>query len=251
MRSLSLAAALALAACAQPFDAAPDAGQEIGAMPSISRPTTFPRWATDGSGVEPTSGKKTTGFDPAERPAAQYFDWLFGKIYEWIKYGECHERELWIHAVEGVCGGGSDPADGLGYYVADEYYWASKSTGGEKRVQFRIPLGAGDRIRSLTVYGRAGNAAGEELEAVINRTGSAGFATDGEQVGPTKTSAAADGDTSIAWTTADTDFTPDGHEIDTGFAYLLDVRLPQTSGADEVKIYAIKIVWDRALPATD
>ena len=38
----------------------------------------------------------------------------------------------------------------------------------------------------------------------------------------------------------------DGHEIGAGFAYILDVRLPQTSAADEVLIYSVAIVWDRA-----
>lgn len=51
-----------------------------------TEPSSLPRWATDGAAgiVEPSSGKKDLGFDPGERPPAQYFDWLFNLIYLWI-----------------------------------------------------------------------------------------------------------------------------------------------------------------------
>jgi len=45
--------------------------------------TSLPRWATDGSAqiTEPSSGKKDTGWVPAEKPPAQYMNWLFKTIY--------------------------------------------------------------------------------------------------------------------------------------------------------------------------
>ena len=38
--------------------------------------------------VEPSSGKKITGWTASERPAHQVMNWLFFNIWEWIKYFE-------------------------------------------------------------------------------------------------------------------------------------------------------------------
>jgi len=38
--------------------------------------------------VEPSDGKKEAGFSPNERPPAEYFNWLFQNIQEWIDFLE-------------------------------------------------------------------------------------------------------------------------------------------------------------------
>jgi len=51
------------------------------------KPSDLPRWADSGGDiVEPSSGKKDVGWIPAERPPAQYFNWLLNKLYQWIQY---------------------------------------------------------------------------------------------------------------------------------------------------------------------
>lgn len=48
--------------------------------------------------IEPTSGKKTTGWTPAERPSPQFMNWLFYNQDQWIKYlnslGVNHEYRI-------------------------------------------------------------------------------------------------------------------------------------------------------------
>ena len=50
-------------------------------------PSVQPRWADVGGQItEPTSGKKDKGFKQKEKPPAQYLNWLFNLIYQWIAY---------------------------------------------------------------------------------------------------------------------------------------------------------------------
>lgn len=56
-----------------------------------TKPAKLPRWSETTGGVqsnvvEPSEGKKDVGFTPAERPAAQFFDWLLNLIYLWLKW---------------------------------------------------------------------------------------------------------------------------------------------------------------------
>lgn len=51
------------------------------------KPTDLPRWSDVGGDiVEPTSGKKDVGWVSAERPPAQYFNWLLNQGYKWLKW---------------------------------------------------------------------------------------------------------------------------------------------------------------------
>lgn len=57
-------------------------------MSEVTEPVKLPRWATDGGSqvVEPSEGKKDTGWNPDERPPAQYFNWLLTVAYSWFNY---------------------------------------------------------------------------------------------------------------------------------------------------------------------
>ena len=55
-----------------------------------TKPVKQPRWATDGGGqiVEPTEGRKNTGWNPAEEPPAQNENWFKNLIFLWSEYFE-------------------------------------------------------------------------------------------------------------------------------------------------------------------
>lgn len=55
-----------------------------------ARPTELPRWASapsdPGDVVVPPSGKQDDGWNPLERPPAQYLNWLALRTYQWLAY---------------------------------------------------------------------------------------------------------------------------------------------------------------------
>jgi len=55
-------------------------------MSIINKPTIVPRWATTGSKIEPTSGKKDLGWLPGEKPPAEYENWLQHYSMLWNEY---------------------------------------------------------------------------------------------------------------------------------------------------------------------
>lgn len=65
----------------------------------MPKPTTLPRWATGGTAqiVEPTEGKKDTGWVPMEKPPAQYENWARKLVYDWLVYlnGLANEAFTW------------------------------------------------------------------------------------------------------------------------------------------------------------
>lgn len=53
----------------------------------MAAPTTTPRWADAGGAItDPPSAKKDVGWIVAEKPAAQYLNWLFYWVTEWVQY---------------------------------------------------------------------------------------------------------------------------------------------------------------------
>lgn len=50
----------------------------------FSRPTDYLDWG--GTKVEPTSGEKSAGFVPDFRPPAEWHNWMFGNVDDWVKY---------------------------------------------------------------------------------------------------------------------------------------------------------------------
>ena len=50
------------------------------------KPTNTPYWVTTGTTTEPSASKKNTGWLALERPAYQWFNWLFQNIYAWIAW---------------------------------------------------------------------------------------------------------------------------------------------------------------------
>ena len=57
----------------------------------MAKPTSTPDWTLGNPSfgtvtVEPSAGKKLTGWSPSERPPAEFINWLFFNTDEWIKY---------------------------------------------------------------------------------------------------------------------------------------------------------------------
>ena len=61
--------------------------------------STLPRWASTVTAdparvVNPPSGKKDVGFDVAEKPPAQWLNWLLYNAYAWLLWLDSYETEL-------------------------------------------------------------------------------------------------------------------------------------------------------------
>jgi hypothetical protein len=53
----------------------------------MAKPNTFPRWQdVGGTRTTPTSGKLDVGFAAKEKPPAQFLNWLFYWLYQWIVF---------------------------------------------------------------------------------------------------------------------------------------------------------------------
>ncbi len=64
----------------------------------MAKPSSLPRWATGGAVTpEPTEGKKTLGWEPGEKPPAQYVNWAQNLVYQWCVYldGITNEALVW------------------------------------------------------------------------------------------------------------------------------------------------------------
>lgn len=224
-----------------------------------AKPSVRPRWASSapvGAIVEPSSGKKDVGYEPGERPPAEFDNWLQNLNYQWIDYlGDQNfsgdititggdlilEDDIKYVAVRDIWypSGAGSVLVGTGNY--NGAFWSSLTTGGGYVVVTPLTgLRVGDRLKTVTVYGKEGNAAGETYSAVIRRV----FPTTNDTIGGTKTSGVTNGNTSIGWTVADTDFTPNGHTIGSN-GYQLEVTVAQTSALTEVLYRCAQVTFDR------
>lgn len=209
------------------------------------------RWAdpAEAGKSAPTSGERDSGFVPGNPIVAAIFDYLLNQFYQWAQYLN-----------EGRLDGDSDEGYELNELilsVSDSFYvdfgvtpsmnlsaWLS-NTSGDTNVAWPIRLPVGSRIKSITVYGRSGNAAGETIHGLLFTQTPSGHTT-ASQISTTKESGTADGnDDTVAWTTADTDFTPDGYTIQAGDSLFLLTILGQTSAGSEVAVYGVKVEYDR------
>lgn len=157
-------------------------------------------------------------------------------------------HEIWVPASDGLFIAetpGLDPADYFSQAGAPSA-WGSRTTGGFFDLYFRFNrMRVGDRLLSVTVHGRDGGVAGEEIQAELQYISATGAIT---AVSTNKTSALVGGNTSIGWTVADTDFTPDGFTFLAGRAHQLDIVMPQTSADAEARIYAVSYTFNRPNP---
>ena len=210
----------------------------------MPKPTDLPRWANvSGDIVEPTEDKKDVGWIAGEKPPAQFWNWLQKNIYDWLSYfDEAKELTLYFPAAMGQVSG----------TLADQIYTGAHAlptnvgyTENDATFNFDIPLTPvllpGDVITEITVYGAEGNAGGEVYTAKVVSVATTGGPT---QISTTKTSGTTGAETSIGWTTSDTDFTPDGYTVGNNFL-VLACSVASASGTDEVRLYGAKVVITR------
>jgi hypothetical protein len=203
---------------------------------------TLARWADTGSAyvVDPASGSRNTGFvggDPADEGIVNA---LMLQAYRWFQFlNDLHSDigdrigTLWLVGSDATPNSSSATITRLGGV------WRSVTSGGAQSVLFPIRFPAGTRITSITVYGIAGNTAGETFAATFLEVDAYGSVVN--TISSTKTSGTTGGQESIGWTTADTEFTPSGYVM-TSNPHYVEVALAQTSVAAEVQVSAIKIV---------
>jgi hypothetical protein len=156
-----------------------------------------------------------------------------------LRDGKHGDRTIWMSP--GDAGIGQLTGD-LGHFsLGNGFPYPQSIVGGATRyVTYPLTFNVGSRLKEVSVFGFAGNAAGEELEAKIRR---AAVGSSEETVSTTKTSAASGGAVSLTWDTTDTDFTPDGHVM-TAAGYGCVIRIPPTSSAAELIITLVKVTYD-------
>ncbi len=111
----------------------------------MSRPTLYPRWATDGDQVvEPTNGQMDAGFQSGERVPPNTLNWLLYQIYLWLAYLGT-DRVLTVHPTA---------AD-----VTNTVQWSRAGTsntslaGAEARYPIQIDEGAIIKTLHVMVFG--------------------------------------------------------------------------------------------------
>lgn len=122
----------------------------------MAKPSSLPRWADVGGDiVEPTSGKKDKGWEGAERPAGQYFNWLLNLIYQWL---------LWISGVAAAVRVSYGVEDGAGSFgttwtISTSPTWEISGTATSAAawwVPVRVPIGA--VISNMRAHVKSGGA---------------------------------------------------------------------------------------------
>jgi hypothetical protein len=119
----------------------------------MAKPTDIPTWATDtnypagtdawsgtATKVEPTSGQKAAGWEPGQRPPAQYQNWWMGLVSDWIAYfGDPGEKSIafGIHAWNSQRIGLQGRVDDGG-----DLFWESMDTASHIHCPINLPAGS-------------------------------------------------------------------------------------------------------------
>ena len=115
-----------------------------------TKPTSIPRWADVGGDiVEPNSAKKDVGWVSAERPPAQYFNWLLNLTYQWIAFIDQQFEDSYekiIPAFDGFLIGNDDPTP------TGPDYLLLNLTGGGQLWAIPLRMTVGDRIKNVRVH---------------------------------------------------------------------------------------------------
>ena len=201
----------------------------------MTRPADYPDWATGASAniVEPVAGKKAAGFNPSERPPAEYLNWWMKLVNDWIEHLDSDELVLGSGViVEAEYAG--NPTPKLHHQGT---YWGSDDTGGGNGT-LRVPITArvGFVVNKVTIYVLAPNAAGEVMSCDIYKEVMATKAV--TQISTTKDSGSGGAATTVEWTSADTDMP---FTIEAGTSYFVSILVPDTTTKSESKVYGVQI----------
>jgi hypothetical protein len=217
----------------------------------MAKPTQTTEWASDASYVEPTAGKKIVGFAPAERPPAQYLDWLFFTIELWLAWLDTITAPASGAEALSMSSAGVLAADGahgdrklilspLDFNVEDDGGETWTKTYIEMRPGTTINVGetyllscplrmrVGDRIRQIVIY--AANMAQDhlfELVSVARVTGAVTVVDSVSDNGPEVTIAATD------------------HTVLEDSSYVLRIGHTIAGTPDDIQIQYVEVTYDR------
>lgn len=213
----------------------------------MAKPTNTPRWADVGGAiVEPTSGKKDIGHVPAERPPAQYLNWLFNLIYQWVAWLDTITAPGSGAEALSITSAGVLAADGKHgdrKWLVNPRSWSVEDGSGDV-TYIRVNLGAaddtylataplnlrvGDRVRSIVFYAGGSNDWDFELRRVARATGAV-------TVVATANSSALPGEISLAAI---------DHTILEDFVYSLAVAHDADAVAADLQLTYAEVTYDR------
>lgn len=205
----------------------------------MSKPTKLPEWASGGSAAitEPSEEKKDLGWVVAEKPAAQYFNWLLKNVYDWCTFlNSCTntvgavypgDQLLTVPLCMGI-GHGSPAGEWNGTY------WHVDDAGGV--VTIPVLVEDGGRIKAITVWGKGDASKGWKF-SLWKKPHEDDLAV---QIGSTQTADASESITSKSWTLT----TPE--TVDTG-SYSYFVGFCADTGGVTHELHGIAITKDHPL----
>jgi hypothetical protein len=131
-----------------------------------TKPADTPTWATGATGLAATSApggsKQADGWAVAEKPAAQFFNWLFNRLGQWIAYVAASFRDDGAGvrytdrvtrispAVMQILG---IPGTDWGYGLSGAHVGAGEwiAAGANKDIVVPLTVAVGDRIKAVSV----------------------------------------------------------------------------------------------------
>jgi len=203
----------------------------------MAKPTVYPEWATGATGiaetVEPSAGKKADGWADAELPPNETFNWLANITHEWIKYLDLNGSAR----VKLVAAAELSAHNGDGSFAGP--YWGSLTSGGGYNLYMPLPVETGQRITGVAI-----SILEDDAEAIVANIFDLNIATQTPTaIGGTKTSGTSGGQDQLSWTDADADIPIDPAGV-TSHNYYLVIGIPQTSSANEARVYGVTINYD-------
>lgn len=202
-----------------------------------TRPTLEPRWMTDpnfadvNQTAEPNEGKKDVGWVGQEKPPAQYFNWLCGLLFRWVK---------WLNASYGA----NTMVLGAADMIGDGANWLYKGNSWQVTVisppplYIHIPLLAGQRITGARIYIKEGGTGTSYTTCQLfhyNRL---------TQTETSKSTAVNSADSAAGQVITLTGVTIEEQVGASGIGYYVKVTATDPVGAMQRDIYGIEVTYD-------
>lgn len=224
----------------------------------MSKPTDIPEWSTDAnfpagtdpwSGtpttVEPSSGQKAAGWNPSQRPPAQYLNWWQNLVYQWVAWldsifdsdGDLYHdtKTLVISPSSGQATTGSDTSWTLSAATGNVSW-----TGGGTSWLVPINLPVGKRITEIRMRSTTDAGTTISMGFYVTRLGGPIDPGDDDDSGTVATSDIAGGDQDTTMTGLTTTITEGGYNYHLFFETV--------TGAGDTEIGSIEVDYDRLAP---
>lgn len=236
----------------------------------MAKPDDLPRWSTDAdypagaqpwnetaTKVEPIEGKKDEGFEPKERPPAQYLNWLFNLIYLWLVWldGLFDDNDVLNSSVN--ASGGDEyyhdtrtlvisPASGIAPTAADESYTIGAATGdvswAAAATSWQVPINlpVGKHITEIRFRSKCDAGTTITMEFYVKRLGGPISAGDDDDDGTSVESSNSGANVDTAMAGLDTTVKSGGYQ------YVL--YFETVTGVGATKLSGIEVDYDQLPP---